>query len=232
MGKEKKQKTIRARSKKKPTKSEELPRTKSDSPNEVEEAVASEEQLSVSDDDKPEKTASQEQSEGKAGIEELAELLRQRDAKIAELEERLKRVSAEFENFRRRQTEEQKRVLSRIRADFFRSLLPITDHLERALEAGRESGNIDSMLEGISLIRKDVLKIFAEHGVTPIEAEGAIFNPLFHEAVLTEDREDVPDQTIIQELQRGYRLEDRVLRPSMVKVARNSQTELIQGRQE
>ncbi|MBI3926273.1 MAG: nucleotide exchange factor GrpE [Armatimonadetes bacterium] len=161
-------------------------------------------------------------SEEHPGVSELSELLRQRDAQIHELEEQVKRVSADFENFRRRQTEEQKRVLARLREGLFRSLLPIMDHMERALQASRGEGSPEGLVKGLELVKRDVLKIFEENGVLPIQAEGQQFDPALHEAVLAEDREDLPDQTIVQELQRGYVLGDRVLRPSMVKVAKNS----------
>lgn len=169
----------------------------------------------------PEPDQGEDEAEG-AGVVELSELLRQRDERVNELEEQVRRVSADFENFRRRQTEEQKRVLGRIRDDLFRSLLPISDHLERAIEAAQGRTSAEGLLKGVELIRRDVLKIFEEHGVAPIDSEGVVFDPAFHEAVLTDEREDVPDQTIIQELQRGYTIGNRVLRPAMVKVARNS----------
>ena len=138
----------------------------------------------------------------------------------AELAEQVKRVSAEFQNFRRRQEEEAKRVKVRIREDIIRSMLPILDHLERTLS--NQGGDAESLLKGVQLIEKDVKKIFSDHGLAAIPAAGEQFDPALHEAVMMQETDEVPDQTILQELQKGYSLNERVIRPSMVQVARNS----------
>ncbi len=140
-----------------------------------------------------------------------------------ELAEQVKRTAAEFQNFRRRQEEEQKRVKVRIREDIIRSLLPILDHLERTLLAAKGGGDkaLESLLQGVELIDKDVRKIFEDHGLTAIAAEGESFDAALHQAVMMEETTEVADQTIVAELQKGYKLDDRVIRPSMVKVARN-----------
>jgi molecular chaperone GrpE len=140
-----------------------------------------------------------------------------------DLAEQVKRTNAEFHNFRRRQEEEQKRVKVRIREDIIRSLLPILDHLERTMSAARGGGDkaLESLLQGVELIDKDVRKIFESHGLTAIAAQGEAFDASLHQAVMMEETGEVPDQTILAELQKGYKLDDRVIRPSMVKVARN-----------
>lgn len=147
-----------------------------------------------------------------------AELLRANQ----DLQEQVKRTSAEFQNFRRRQEEEAKRVKVRLREDIIRSMLPILDHLERTLAAVKQGdGSLDTLIQGVELIDKDVKKIFSEHGLSPIKAYGEIFDAALHQAVMREETNDVPDQTVMAELQRGYKLEDRVIRPSMVQVAVN-----------
>lgn len=147
----------------------------------------------------------------------------QLQAANAELAEQVKRTSAEFQNFRRRQEEEAKRVKVRIREEIIRSMLPILDNLERTLTAANQGGDgaYDALLKGVELIEKDVKKIFGEHGLAAIEAAGQQFDPALHEAVMMQETDEVPDQTILQELQKGYTLNDRVIRPSMVQVARN-----------
>lgn len=142
----------------------------------------------------------------------------------AELSEQVKRVSAEFQNFRRRQEEEAKRVKVRLREDIIRTMLPILDHLERTLTAANQGGDeaLEALLKGVELIEKDVKKIFGEHGLAAIPAAGEQFDPALHQAVMMQETDEVPDQTILQELQKGYSLNDRVIRPSMVQVARNS----------
>lgn len=157
------------------------------------------------------------------GANEATELDQLRAAN-SDLQEQVKRIAAEFQNFRRRQEEEQKRVKVRLREEIIRSLLPILDHLERTMSAARQGQDnaFEGLMQGLELIDKDVKNIFSDHGLSAIEAQGQTFDPALHEAIMMEETEEYEDQTIILELQRGYRLNDRVLRPSLVKVARNS----------
>ncbi len=149
------------------------------------------------------------------------DLLRQKDLEIAELQEQLKRVAAETENFRRRLEADRERRLDMARDDLLRSVLPVVDHLDRALAAVREGGSLPALVQGVELVQRDALKILEGHGVQPIEALGSPFDPGRHEAVLVEQRADVPDETVVEELQRGYLVGERLLRPSWVKVARH-----------
>ena len=111
----------------------------------------------------------------------------------------------------------------RIREDIIRSLLPILDHLERTVSAAKGGGDnaLQALLQGVELIDKDVKKIFESHGLTAIAAEGEAFDAAHHQAVMMEETTEAADQTILAELQKGYKLDDRVIRPAMVKVARN-----------
>ena len=176
--------------------------------------------LTILDEDSPGEEPETEVAETQASADDPLETLRQENLELAE---QVKRTAAEFQNFRRRQEEEQKRVKVRIREDILRTLLPILDHLERTVAATKDGGDnaLDSLLQGVELIDKDVRKIFLDHGLTAIEAMGENFDPALHQAVMMEETSEVADQTIIAELQKGYKLDDRVLRPSMVKVARN-----------
>ena len=165
-------------------------------------------------------TAEAETATTEATVEEVIESL---ETQNAELAEQVKRTSAEFQNFRRRQEEEAKRVKVRLREDIIRSMLPILDHLERTLSAAGQGGDgaFEALLEGVGLIEKDVKKIFGEHGLAAIPAKGEVFDAALHQAVMMQETDEVPDQTILQELQKGYTLGDRMIRPSMVQVARN-----------
>lgn len=165
-------------------------------------------------------TAVEELAEAAGSISDEVEKLK---AANAELNEQVKRTSAEFQNFRRRQEEEAKRVKVRIREDIIRSMLPILDHLDRTLAAAEKGGDgaFDALLKGVELIEKDVHKIFEDHGLAMIPAEGEVFDAALHQAVMMEETDEVPDQTILKELQVGYTLNERVIRPSMVTVARN-----------
>lgn len=185
--------------------------------------------LTMLDEDTPaEGFQDQERPEGELVSEEVTEtsdedVLETLRRANEELAEQVKRTNAEFHNFRRRQEEEQKRVKVRIREDIIRSLLPILDHLERTVAAAKDGGDnaLESLLQGIELVDKDVRKIFENHGLTAIAALGEGFDAALHQAVMMEETSEVADQTIIAELQKGYQLDDRVIRPAMVKVARN-----------
>lgn len=166
----------------------------------------------------------QEADEVASATAEPSAELEQLRAANTELTEQVKRTSAEFQNFRRRQEEEAKRVKVRIREDIIRSMLPILDHLDRTIAAAEQGGDgaFEALLKGVELIEKDVHKIFEDHGLALIPAEGEMFDPALHQAVMMEETDEVPDQTILKELQTGYTLNERVIRPSMVQVARNS----------
>ncbi|GMU51143.1 MAG: hypothetical protein AMXMBFR33_02890 [Candidatus Xenobia bacterium] len=164
-----------------------------------------------------------EEADSNSGVAELSELLRTRDAEIVELKEQVRRVAADFENFRRRQEEEQKRRLQHLKEDLFRQLLTILDSFERGLAAAQASPSIESLTQGMEMVTREYHKLLQNHGVEPIQTEGVLFDPNLHEAMMLEERDDVPDQAIVAELQRGYRMADRVLRPSLVKVASNNQ---------
>ena len=167
----------------------------------------------------------EQNSEPEAECVELTaeQFMAELQAQNQELAEQVKRTAAEFQNFRRRQAEEKKRDKVFARIDIIKTMLPILDHLERTLAAAEKGGEgaFSSLLEGVELIDKDVKKIFAEHGLEAISAKGEIFDAALHQSVMMAETNEVPDQTILQELQTGYKLDDRVIRPSMVQVARN-----------
>ena len=141
---------------------------------------------------------------------------------IARLKEQLKRVAAESDNFRRRQEANFERRLDSAKDDIFRKILPVIDNLEMAIKAAEAGGSLEAFLKGVELVHKNALSIFESFGIQPIKAEGEIFNPNLHEAVMVEERDDLPDETVTMELKTGYMWGERVLRPSMVKVARKS----------
>ncbi|MBQ7568240.1 nucleotide exchange factor GrpE [bacterium] len=143
---------------------------------------------------------------------------------LAKTKEQLKRVAAEADNFRRRQESNFEKRLDSAKDDLVRKFLPFMDNLEMAIKAAQEKGDINALRTGVEMVHKNMIKILADLGIHPIEAVGETFNPSWHEAVMMEQREDLPDETIVAEFNRGYKCGDRVIRPSMVKVARNGQT--------
>lgn len=150
-----------------------------------------------------------------AGIEtELQKLKAERDSLL----DRLARAQAEFENARRRASKEQQDFRDYATADTVKALLPVLDSFERALTVKSEPGDFRS---GIELIYKQLQDALAKQGVQPIAAKGEPFDPHVHEAIEMVETSDAADHEVLEELQRGYKLKDRLLRPAMVKVAKN-----------
>lgn len=137
------------------------------------------------------------------------------------LQDRLLRTAAEFDNYRKRVERERRDLFEFAAADVLSELLPIIDNFERALQAPAPP-EADVFRTGIELIHKQMLDLLRKRGVTPIEALGADFDPRFHQAVIHEASDDHREGEVMQELQRGYMLGDRLLRPAMVKVAKSS----------
>lgn len=145
---------------------------------------------------------------------ELQKVKAERDSLL----DRLARAQAEFENSRRRAAKEQQEFRDFAAADAIKSLLPALDSFERALQAksdGRDFRN------GVELIYKQLQDALAKIGVKPVAAKGEQFDPHVHEAIEMVETSEAPDHEVVEELQRGYKLKERLLRPAMVKVAKN-----------
>jgi molecular chaperone GrpE len=147
--------------------------------------------------------------------EEFERLQKERDS----LFDRLARLQAEFENFRKRNTREQAEFREYATAEAAKNFLPVLDNFNLALKINASDQNLR---QGVELIRKQMEEVLAKMGVEAIPAEGEQFDPRLHEAIEMVDTTEVPDHQIIEELQRGYRAKDRLLRPAMVRVARNA----------
>jgi molecular chaperone GrpE len=147
---------------------------------------------------------------------ELQKLRAERDALL----DRLARLQAEFENARKRVAREQQEFRDFATADAIKALLPGLDSFERALRAPATQAN--EFRNGVELIYKQLQDALTKLGVRPVPANGERFDPHVHEAIEMVETTDVPDHQVIEELQRGYKLKDRLLRPAMVKVAQNS----------
>jgi molecular chaperone GrpE len=142
----------------------------------------------------------------------------------ARLEERLVRLSADFDNHRKRVLREKQETLSYGQENLVKDLLPVVDNLERAIEhaSAGSGGDFESMLQGVELVRRELLAVLAKHGVSPIEAEGEAFDPNVHEALAQVEDPKVPVGRVARVLQGGYRLRDRLLRPARVLVSKGS----------
>jgi molecular chaperone GrpE len=134
--------------------------------------------------------------------------------------DRLARMQAEFDNFRKRNLREQQEFREYALTDSLKQLLPILDSLDRA--AKTEGVSAEDLRSGVELIDRQFHDVLTKLGVEPIVAEGQPFDPSLHQAIQMVETREVPDNHVIDELQRGYRLRDRVLRAAMVRVAQNS----------
>jgi len=157
--------------------------------------------------------AADEQSAANADL--LAELTEEKNA----LQDRLLRLAAEFDNYRKRVERDRRDQADAAVASAVEDLLPIVDNLERALEAPAGE-DTDSYRQGVELIHRQMLDLLRRRGVTPIESVGADFDPQVHQAVAHEASPEHREGEVMEEFRRGYKLGDRLLRPAMVKVAK------------
>lgn len=187
-------------------------------------------ELSGTDDDSSSSAELDAENRDAAGGPELAELIATRaelkrlENALAEAREAVARRQADFENYRKRIERERGETHNRVVADVARKLLPVIDNLSRAVDAERtieshESKEFKHFLHGIELINKQLHDVLESLGIQPISAVGERFDPHIHEAVATEHTEDFEPDTVTEEITRGYRIGDRLLRPAMVKVA-------------
>jgi molecular chaperone GrpE len=155
-------------------------------------------------------------AEPAAGADEaVAALQKERDT----LKAQFLRAVADFDNYRKRIERERRELSEYAAADVLLELLPVIDNFERARQAPA-GGDAEAFTRGIELIHKQMLDLLRKRGVTPIDALGADFDPTVHQAVIHEPSDEHREGEVMQELQRGYKLGDRLLRPAMVKVAK------------
>jgi len=147
---------------------------------------------------------------------DLQKVKAERDALL----DRLARLQAEFENARKRAAREQQEFREYAVTDSLKALLPVLDSFERALNATRVEKS--EFRDGIELIYRQLQDALQKLGLRAIQAKGEAFDPRLHEAVEMVDTDEAADHSVLEELQRGYKLKDRLLRPAMVKVARNT----------
>jgi molecular chaperone GrpE len=166
-----------------------------------------------------EKEQTESAPEEKKGFFKKKEKKDKKDEQIAELTDKVKRQLAEFENFRNR-TEKEKSQMYMVGAkDVIEKLLPVVDSFERGIKSIKEEEKENPVASGMEMIYKQLMSALTELGVTPIEAIGKEFDPNFHNAVMHVDDEELGENIIVEELQKGYQYKDVVLRYSMVKVA-------------
>lgn len=157
-------------------------------------------------------TSEDDASALKAQVESL-------QAALAEKDNRVKRLQADFENFRRRTSKEREELANVVTQDLLKGMLPILDNFDRAMAA--EQKDSASFQKGVEMIYTQLHETLKNDGLEPIETAGQKFDPNFHQAVMRVENPDLEDDTIAQELQKGYIVKGRVIRPSMVQVVSN-----------
>ena len=160
--------------------------------------------------------------EAPAALNDIEEKLKTAERQAQENHDRFLRVAAELDNFRKRKEREVSDLRKYANQALLKELLGVVDNLERALASSRENSEPEGLTEGVEMTLKELLKIFDKFGVQPIEALQQPFDPNLHEAVMQEPSDAVPANTVVKELQKGYLLRDRLLRPSMVVVSKES----------
>jgi len=178
----------------------------------------SEAELDV-DHELPVEGSEQTAAEAEKSLADLQAELEKAQTERAAFLDRAARLQAEFDNFRKRNAKEQQDFRDYALASALGGLLPILDSLDRALKT--DAASLEDFRSGIELIDKQFHDALAKLGVQPVAAEGEPFDPNLHQAVQMVETDQAADNQVIDELQRGYKLKDRLLRPAMVRVARN-----------
>jgi molecular chaperone GrpE len=179
------------------------------------------EDLNVSDQEEP-----QGEGEETTGLEEdinEVDELAQLQEEAATAKDTMLRMAAEFENYKKRMERERSTMMKYAEEAIIKELLPSIDNLERAIEQGRETSNIDDLLTGVELTRKGLLAALEKFEVSPLESIGAPFDPNHHEALAMEESSDVEANSILKEFQKGYMFKDRLIRPAKVVVAKKAE---------
>jgi molecular chaperone GrpE len=154
------------------------------------------------------------------GDEELAQQLAEREKENGELIDRLQRTMAEFDNYRKRVSREKDDLLKYGAEKMALDMLPVADNFERALEQAKSATDPAAVVAGIEMIHKQFLATLEKYKVRPFDSLGETFNPEKHEAMAQQEHPDYDENTIMAELQKGYFLDDRLLRPASVVVSR------------
>lgn len=147
--------------------------------------------------------------------EELEQLRKEAD----ENHQRYLRTQADFDNFRRRARQEKEDLAKYASQKLVESLVPIVDNFDRAIQASKDTQDFDGLVKGIDMVFRQFEGVLQTEGVKQIESVGLPFNPEFHQAVLQVESDEYEEGIVVEELQKGYMLNDRVIRPAMVKVS-------------
>ncbi len=180
---------------------------------------AQEKEAPETDENLSQQEASEPAEEADAKTSQKESKKDKKDTQIEELQDRVKRQMAEFDNFRKRSEKEKSKMFEMGAKSVIEQLLPIVDNFERGLAAVPEEARADAFVDGMDKVYRQMTEMLGKLGVKPIEAVGCEFNPDFHNAVMHVEEEETAENTITGEFLKGYTYKDQVVRHSMVKVA-------------
>ena len=182
-------------------------------------AEAEPEQAAEKEQSEPEAKAGQDEQQAADPLAEAQAQIEELKATIAQKDDEILRRRAEFENYRRRTSQEKADIGNVVTQDIIKDMLPIIDNFSRAMAA--ETTDMEAFQKGVEMIYTQLTEILKKDGLEPIEAEGKKFDPEYHQAVMRVANPDLEDDTVAQELQKGYMVRGKVIRPSMVQVVAN-----------
>ncbi len=176
-------------------------------------------------EEKEEKKRMEQKEEKRATVASLEKKIAEKEKDLAECKDKMLRLAAELENFKKRVEREKIEHMKYALEEFAKELLPFLDNLERAVSVAKETKDMEKMIEGIELTLSGYLKTLERFGLRAFVAEGQRFDPNFHEALSVEENPEIEENTVLKELLKGYTLHDRVIRPALVVVSKRNQPE-------
>ena len=166
-------------------------------------------------------------------LKEMEEKVESLKKEAAENHDRLLRMAAEFENYKKRATREMNDFRKFANESFAKAMLPVVDSMDLAVESSSNDKHVsNSMVEGVNMTLKEILKIFEQFGVKRFESIGNTFDPNLHQAVMQEETDAFPENTVSKELQKGFMIHDRLLRPAMVVVSKKPEKQKKKDKKE
>lgn len=186
---------------------------------EIDEAEAAQEDAAEGSEEEAPEEAASEAAAMQEEIEALKGQVEKLTGDLQEKKDRLLRLQADFDNFRRRSAKEREEISAVVTQNFCKDMLPLLDNFERAMAA--ETKDVEAFQKGVKMIFTQFQEVLKKNGLEQIEAVGQKFDPNFHQAVMRVEDPEKEDDTVAQELQKGYMVKGRVIRPSMVQVVSN-----------
>jgi len=166
-------------------------------------------------------------------LKEMEEKVETLEKEAADNHDRLLRMAAEFDNYKKRATREMNDFRKFANENFAKALLPVVDSMDLAIESSCNDKHVNnSMVEGVNMTLKEILKIFEQFGVKRFESIGNTFDPNLHQAVMQEETDKFPENTVSKELQKGFMIHDRLLRPAMVVVSKQPEKQKKKDKKE